>query len=506
MAKKKGLNKADVGFEAELWKAANTLRGSMDASEYKHVILGLIFLKYISDSFEAKRQELKEEFGDDPEILNDRDEYLSENIFFVPDNARWDVIQAAAHKELIGSVIDSAMEQIEIENPKLKGILPKNYARPEMDQRRLGAVVDLFTNIKMHEHGEEKDILGRTYEYCLQQFAAQEGKKAGEFYTPTSIVKTLVEVLKPYRGRVYDPCCGSGGMFVQSAKFIENHGGMLNNISVFGQESNPTTWKLAKMNLAIRGIDANLGTHNADTFLDDLHPHEKMDFIMANPPFNDSVWWDKSLDGDPRWVYGTPPESNANFAWMEHMLSHLRKNGKIGMLLANGALSTQTKAEAEIRKNIIEDDKVDCIITMPDKLFYSTGIPVSLWFLSANKKQRGKTLFIDARDMGHMIDRKLREFSDEDIKKIGEIYQAYEEGTLKDKPGYWAVVSTEDIAKQNYILTPGRYVGLKRQEDGGEPFEEKMEQLTSELSDMFAKSHELEEKIRKKLGAIGYEV
>lgn len=506
MAKKKATNKADVGFEKELWDAACVLRGNMDASEYKHVILGLIFLKYISDSFEAKRQELLNEYGDDPDYLDDKDEYISENIFFVPAAARWDVIKAAAHKESIGTVIDSAMEQIEIENPKLKGVLPKNYARPEMDQRRLGQVVDLFTNIKMHEHGNEKDILGRTYEYCLSNFASQEGKNAGEFYTPSSVVKTLVEVLQPYHGRVYDPCCGSGGMFVQSAKFIESHGGHLNDISVFGQESNPTTWKLAKMNLAIRGIDANLGDHPADTFLKDLHPHEKMDFVMANPPFNDDSWWDKSLEDDPRWVYGTPPQSNANFAWMEHMLSHLNRNGKIGMVLANGALSTQTKGEGEIRKNIIDADKVDCIIALPEKLFYSTGIPVSLWFLSENKKQKGKTLFIDAKDMGHMVSRKLREFSDEDIKKIGDIYREFENGTLENKPGHWAVVDTEEIAKQDYILTPGRYVGIEEEEDDGIPFDEKMKKLTSELSDLFKESRKLEDEIKVQLEKIGYEI
>lgn len=503
-AKKKKTNNADVGFESELWDAADVLRGSMDASEYKHVILGLIFLKYISDSFEVKREELLQDPYADPD---DKDEYLSENIFFVPKAARWDVIKGSAHTQSIGTIIDSAMEQIEKENPKLKGVLPKNFARPELDQRRLGEVVDLFTNIKMHEHGNEKDILGRTYEYCLAQFASKEGKNAGEFYTPSSVVRTLVEVLKPYHGRVYDPCCGSGGMFVQSAKFIEKHGGHLNDISVFGQESNPTTWKLAQMNLAIRGIDANLGPHNADTFMNDLHPHEKMDFIMANPPFNDKSWWNKKLEDDPRWdAYGTPPESNANFAWMEHMISHLNPNGKIGMVLANGALSTQTKGEGEIRKNIVKDDLVDCIVALPEKLFYSTGIPVSLWFLSRNKKQEGKTLFIDAKDVGTMVSRKLREFSEDDIKKIGEIYQAYEDGRLENKPGHWAIVDTEEIAKQDYILTPGRYVGMEEDKGDGEPFDEKMKRLTSELSGLFKQSRELEDEIRKQLEKIGYEI
>ncbi len=498
------VNGSSIGFEKQIWEAACVLRGNLDASEYKSVVLGLIFLKYISDRFEAKYDELVAE-GDGFE--EDIDEYTSEGIFFVPDTARWSVISAAAHTAEIGTVIDDAMRAIEKENKRLKDILPKNFARPELDKRRLGEVVDLFTNIQMIEHGNSKDILGRTYEYCLSQFAAQEGKNAGEFYTPACIVQTLVEVLKPYNGRVYDPCCGSGGMFVQSAKFIENHGGNVDkSIAVYGQDSNPTTWKMAQMNLAIRGIEANLGKYNADTFFDDCHPQLKADYIMANPPFNISNWGADKLVEDIRWQYGTPPNGNANFAWLQHMIHHLAPNGKIGMVLANGSLSSQTGGEGEVRKNIINADLVECIVAMPTQLFYSTGIPVSLWFLAKNKKQKGKTLFIDARKMGTMVTRKLREMTNEDITKIADTYNAFVDGTLEDIKGFCAVVDTADIAKQDYILTPGRYVGIEEQEDDGEPFPEKMARLTGELSELFEKSHKLEDEIRKNLGAIGYEV
>lgn len=497
------VNTSDIGFEKKIWDAACVLRGNIDASEYKSVVLGLIFLKYISDRFEEKYNKLVEE-GEGFE--EDIDEYTSENIFFVPVDARWSKIASAAHTEEIGVVIDDAMKSIEKENKRLKDILPKNFARPELDKRRLGDVVDLFTNIKMSEHGNEKDILGRTYEYCLAKFAEQEGKLAGEFYTPSCIVRTLVEILKPFNGRVYDPCCGSGGMFVQSAKFVESHGGNINKISVYGQDSNPTTWKMAQMNLAIRGIEADLGEFNADTFFKDCHKTLKADYILANPPFNLSDWGADKLKDDPRWEYGIPPASNANFAWLQHMIWHLAPNGRIGMVLANGSLSSQTGGEGEIRKNIIEADLVDCIIAMPPQLFYTTQIPVSLWFLSKNKKQKNKTLFIDARKMGTMVTRKLRELSEVDIKKLADTYTAYEDGGLENKSGYCAVVTKEDIAKQDYILTPGRYVGIEEQEDDGEPFEEKMKRLTAELSDLFKESHKLEEEIRKNLGAIGYEV
>lgn len=503
-------NSADIGFEKKIWDAACVLRGNIDASEYKSVVLGLIFLKYISDRFEEKYNQLKEE-GDGFE--EDIDEYTSEGIFFVPQGARWSDVAAKAHTPEIGVAIDNAMRSIERENKRLKDILPKNFARSELDKRRLGDVVDLFTNIKMIDQGNEKDILGRTYEYCLAKFAEQEGKLAGEFYTPSCVVRTLVEILQPYHGRVYDPCCGSGGMFVQSAKFIENHSGNINDISVYGQDSNPTTWKLAQMNLAIRGIDADLGQYNADTFFNDCHPTLRADFIMANPPFNLSDWGADKLQDDVRWKYGIPPASNANFAWLQHMIYHLAPNGRIGMVLANGSLSSQSGGEGEIRKNIINADLVDCIIAMPAQLFYTTQIPVSLWFLSRNKKQKNKTLFIDARKMGTMVTRKLRELSngekdekDNDIKKLADTYKKYVDGTLEDVKGFCSVKDTKDIAGQDYILTPGRYVGIEEQADDAEPFEEKMARLTSELSDLFDKSHELEAEIRKNLGAIGYEI
>ena len=501
-------NTADIGFEKQIWDAACVLRGNLDAAEYKSVVLGLIFLKYISDRFDEKYQQLLDE-GDGFE--EDIDEYISEGIFFVPENARWSVIAKNAHTAEIGSIIDDAMRAIEKENKRLKDILPKNFARPELDKRRLGDVVDLFTNIKMVDTGSSRDILGRTYEYCLSKFAEQEGKLAGEFYTPSCVVRTLVEVLQPYNGRVYDPCCGSGGMFVQSAKFIENHSGNINNVAVYGQDSNPTTWKLAQMNLAIRGIEANLGSYNADTFFNDCHPTLRADFIMANPPFNLSGWGADKLRDDVRWQYGMPPANNANFAWLQHMIYHLAPNGKIGMVLANGALSSQSGGEGEIRQNIVNADLVECIVAMPTQLFYTTQIPVSLWFLSKNKKQKGKTLFIDARKLGTMVTRKLRELTDgsenpedNDIAKIADAYKAYCDGTLEDQKGFCAVVDTEEIAKQDYILTPGRYVGIEEQEDDGEPFEEKMARLTGELSELFAQSHTLEDEIRQKLEAIGY--
>ena len=496
-------NTAGIGFEKQIWDAACVLRGNIDASEYKSVVLGLIFLKYISDRFEEKYQELLAE-GDGFE--EDIDEYTSEGIFFVPANARWSVIASKAHTPEIGTVIDDAMRAIEKENKRLKDILPKNFARPELDKRRLGDVVDLFTNIQMIEHGSEKDILGRTYEYCLSKFAEQEGKLAGEFYTPSCVVRTLVEVLQPYNGRVYDPACGSGGMFVQSAKFIERHSGNINNLSVYGQDSNPTTWKMAQMNLAIRGIEANLGEYNADTFFNDCHPTLRADYIMANPPFNLSDWGADKLKDDVRWKYGMPPAGNANFAWLQHMIHHLAPNGKIGMVLANGSLSSQSGGEGEIRRNIINADLVECIVAMPTQLFYTTQIPVSLWFLAKNKKQKGKTLFIDARKMGTMVTRKLRELTEEDIAKIADTYNAYVDATLEGVKGFCAVVTTEEIAKQDYILTPGRYVGIEEQQEDGEPFEEKMTRLTGELSELFAQSHKLEAEIRQKLGAIGYEL
>ena len=401
------------------------------------------------------------------------------------------------------------MTAIEAENKKLKNVLPKNYGNPDLDKRVLGDVVDLFTNnIHMDDTDESKDLLGRTYEYCIAQFAAYEGTKGGEFYTPSSIVKTIVAILKPFDNcRVYDPCCGSGGMFVQSAKFLQAHSGKRGNIAVYGQESNSDTWKMAKMNMAIRGIDADFGPYHQDTFFNDLHPTLKADFIMANPPFNLSNWGGDKLRDDKRWKYGIPPAGNANFAWIQHMIHHLHdSHGKLGLVLANGALSSQSSGEGEIRKNIINADLVEGIVALPTQLFYSVTIPVTLWFITKGKKQRGKTVFIDARKMGYMVDHKHRDFTDEDIQKIADTFEAFQNGTLEDVKGFCAVKTTADIAEQDYILTPGRYVGIEEQEDDGEPFEEKMTRLTSELSQMFAKSHELEDEIRKKLGAIGYDI
>ena len=507
MATKKAKQKteANIGFEKRIWDAACVLWGHIPAAEYRKVIVGLIFLRYISTAFKKKYDELVAE-GDGFE--NEPDEYLADNIFFVPEKARWETIAKAAHTPEIGIVIDDAMRAIEEDNKNLKNVLPKNYASPDLDKRVLGDVVDLFTNMDMHATSETQDLLGRVYEYCIAQFAAYEGVKGGEFYTPSSIVKTLVAVLKPTENsRLYDPCCGSGGMFVQSVKFIQEHHGRRDRVSVYCQESNADTWKMAKMNMAIRGIDADFGPYQADTFHNDLHKTLKADFILANPPFNLSNYGIDKLKDDVRWKYGVPPAGNANFAWIQHMIHHLAPNGKIGLVLANGALSSQSSGEGEIRKKIIEDDLIEGIIAMPTQLFYSVTIPVTLWFISRNKKQKGKTLFIDAREMGYMVDRKHRDFDDEkDIQKIADTFTAFQEGTLEDVKGFCAVVSTEDIAKQDYILTPGRYVGIAEQEEDSEPFDEKMKRLTSELSDLFKQSHELQEKIRKNLGAIGYEI
>lgn len=496
---------ANIGFEKHLWDAACVLWGHIPAAEYRQVIIGLIFLRYVSSSFDKRYQELVAE-GDGFE--DDRDAYTMENVFFIPKEARWDTIAKAAHTPEIGSIIDNAMRAIEAENKTLKDVLPKNYASPDLDKQVLGDVVDIFTNrIDMSDKKQSEDLLGRTYEYCIAKFAEKEGKSGGEFYTPSSIVKTLVSILKPFDNcRVYDCCCGSGGMFVQSAKFIRAHSGNCGSISIYGQEANADTWKMAKMNMAIRGIDADLGPYQADTFTNDLHPTLKADFILANPPFNYSSWNQEKLLDDVRWKYGTPPAGNANYAWIQHMIHHLAPNGKIGLVLANGALSSQNCGEGEIRQKIIEDDLIEGIISLPPKLFYSVSIPVTLWFISKNKKQKGKTVFIDARKMGHMVDRKHRDFTDEDIQKLANTFEAFQNGTLEDEKGFCSVATIQDIAKQDYVLTPGRYVGIEEQEDDGEPFDEKMTKLTSELSDMFERSHELEDEIRKKLGAIGYEI
>lgn len=497
-------NGAELGFEKEIWNAACLLRGNLDAADYKNVVLGLIFLKYLSDRFDQRYQELVAE-GDGFE--EDRDFYEEKRVFYVPEEARWTSVAKVAHDPEIGIAIDTAMQAIERENSSLKDVLPKNFARPELDKRRLGEVVDLFTNIQLAENENGIDVLGRTYEYCLAKFAEQEGKLAGEFYTPSCIVRTLVEVIQPFHGRVYDPCCGSGGMFIQSADFVKEHGGSVrDDITVFGQESNPSTWKLATMNLAIRGIEADLGSY-ADTFFNDQHKREKFDFILANPPFNLKDWGGDKLAEDVRWQYGIPPVGNANFAWLQHMIWHLNAQGRMAMVLANGSLSSQTGTEGDIRKAIVDADLVDGIVALPGKLFYTTQIPVSLWFIDKNKKQPGKTLFIDAREMGTMVSRKLCELKqDTDIKKIADTFQQFHDGTLEDEKGFCSVASIEDISKQDYILTPGRYVGIAEQEDDGEPFEEKMARLTSEISKCFEESNRLQEEIKKNLEALGYEL
>lgn len=496
----------NVGFEEKLWLAADKLRSNMDAAEYKHVVLGLIFLKYVSDSFTEKYKQLKEEgYGDE----EDRDEYLAENIFWVPKEARWENIKAHATSTDIGKVIDNAMEAIEKENESLKGVLTKNYSRPELDKTRLGELVTLFTNIEVGSNAaQEKDVLGRVYEYFLGHFASAEGKLGGEFYTPSCVVRTLVEMIEPFEGQIFDPACGSGGMFCQSARFVKEHQGNVNDISIFGQESNPTTWKLAKMNLAIRGLEANLGKHNADSFHDDQHKTLKANFILANPPFNVSDWGGERLRDDIRWKYGVPPVGNANYAWLEHMLHHLNPAGGVaGTVLANGSLSTQSSGEGDIRKNMINADVVECIVSMPSQLFYSVSIPVSLWIMRKGKthNSQGKILFIDARNLGHMVDRRVRELSEEDIQKIASTYQNWRQGKeYEDIQGFCKSATLQEVSDQDYILTPGRYVGIAEQEEDSEPFDEKMTRLTTELAGLFEKSNQLQQEIRGKLSAIGY--
>ena len=453
-------------------------------------------------------EKYKELLEEDEEFAEDMDAYLAEGVFWVPEIARWDYIAKHSKQVEIGQIVDSALDAIEKENDSLRGVLPKNYSRPELDKRILGEIIDLFTNINVGgKEGKEKDILGRVYEYFLGKFAANEGKGGGEFYTPKSIVALMVEMIQPFKGYVYDPACGSGGMFVQSLKFVEEHSGSTFDISVYGQESNPTTWKLAKMNLAIRGIENNLGSKNADTFHEDLHKNLKADYILANPPFNQSDWGQPLLVDDARWKWGIPPQGNANYGWIEHMLDKLSQKGKAGVVLANGSLSSNTSGEGDIRRKILEDDLVDCIVALPDKLFYTTGIPVCIWFFNRDKKHKGQTLFIDARKMGDMVNRRLRELSDEDIKKIANTYIAWQnEDGYEDVQGYCKVASIDEIKEHDYILTPGRYVGIEEVEDDGEPFEEKMHRLTTTLANQFKKSRELEEEIRKQLGGIGYKL
>jgi type I restriction enzyme M protein len=508
-------NGATLGFEAKMWGAADKLRSNMDAAEYKHVVLGLIFLKYISDAFEEQHAKLiaEKDQGADAE---DPDEYRAYNIFWVPKEARWEFLQAKAKQPTIGKLVDDAMDAIERDNKTLKGVLPKDYARRNLGTR-LGELIDLVGTIGLgDEQNRSKDILGRVYEYFLSQFASAEGKKGGQFYTPRCVVQVLVMMLAPYTGRVYDPCFGSGGMFVQSEKFVEAHGGHLGDISIYGQESNETTWRLAKMNLAIRGIDANLGLPDtAGSFRRDLHKDLKADYVLANPPFNDSDWGGEHLQDDARWKYGVPPKGNANFAWVQHFIYHLSPTGLAGFVLANGSMSSNQSGEGEIRKKIVEADLVDCMVSLPGQLFYSTQIPVCLWFITRDRKngrfrdRRGETLFIDARKLGTMIDRVHRELTDEDISKIADTYHVWRGGKDCDKeyedvPGFCKAATIEDIREHNHILTPGRYVGAADVEEDDEPFEDKMERLAKELSEQMQESAKLDETIQATLQELGH--
>ncbi len=511
------MSKNSDTLEQTLFKTADKLRKNIDASEYKNVVLGLIFLKYISDSFETLHEELKKEMDDvngaDPE---DRDEYKAENVFFVPEVARWSYIQNRSKLPTIGEDLDNAMEAIEKENSSLKSILPKIYAKPYLDKQSLGGLIDLISNISLTEESKKsKDILGRIYEYFLGEFALEEGKKGGQLYTPKSIVKTMVEMIEPFNGRVYDPCCGSGGMFVMSDRFVQEHQGRRDNISIYGQESNQTTWKLCRMNLAIRGIDGTQVKWNTEgSFLKDLHPTLKADYILANPPFNDSDWSGELLRDDPRWQYGIPPVGNANYAWMQHMIYHLAPNGTMAMVLSNGSLSSNTSNEGEIRKNILKNDLVDCILMLPKQLFYNTGIPACVWFITRNKKdgvhrdRSNEVLFIDASEVGYMRDRTHREFSDEDIKKITDTYHEWKKknGKYKDEKGFCKSSKLEDIEKNNWVLTPGRYVGIPEEEDDGIPFEVKMNKLVKELKVNMEEGKELDKKIKESLKEVGFDM
>jgi type I restriction enzyme M protein len=525
-----GNSGATVGYEAELWRMADALRGAMDAAEYKHVVLGLLFLKYISDAFEEQHGRLEAERaqGADPE---DPDEYCAHNIFWVPREARWAQLKSQAKQARIGEVVDNAMEGIERDNPGLKGVLPKDYARPALDKLRLGQLIDLVSNIRVGDaEARSRDVLGRVYEYFLSQFASAEGKKGGEFYTPRSVVKVLVEMLEPYHGRVYDPCCGSSGMFVQSVEFIRAHArGNTNgaaaarhregggkpraDISIYGQESNYTTWRLAKMNLAIRGIEGQIA--HGDTFHNDRHPDLKADFILANPPFNVSDWRGELLREDRRWKFGVPPPGNANFAWVQHMIHHLAPTGLAGFVLANGSMSSNQSGEGEIRRSIIEADLVDCMVVLPGQLFYSTQIPACLWFLARDKKnsrfrdRRGHVLFVDARKLGRMVDRTHRELTDEDIARIAKTYHAWrgesEAGTYADVPGFCKSAALEEVRTHGHVLTPGRYVGAEAQEDDGELFEEKMRRLAATLREQQTEAARLDAAIEANLKGLGYE-
>ena len=520
---KTGTHSATTGYEAELWRMANALRGSMDAAEYKHVVLGLVFLKYISDAFDEMHLRLEAERteGADPE---DPDEYRAENIFWVPPEARWTHLKTQARQATIGQLVDDAMTVVERDNPVLKDVLPKDYARPALDKQRLSQLIDMINNIKVgDEDARSRDVLGRIYEYFLSQFASAEGRKGGEFYTPRCVVKLLVEMLEPYHGRVYDPCCGSSGMFVQSVEFIDAHAtgngnggraprGTTTKISIYGQESNYTTWRLAKMNLAIRGIEGQIA--HGDSFHNDRHPDLKADFILANPPFNVSDWGGDRLADDKRWQYGSPPKGNANFAWVQHIAYHLSRRGTAGFVLANGSMSSNQSGEGDIRKSLIEANLVDCMIALPSQLFYSTPIPACLWFLARDRKdgkfrdRRGELLFIDARKLGRMVDRTHRELTDEDIAFIAETYHAWrgEEcaGEYADIPGFCKSAALEEVRKHGHVLTPGRYVGAEVREDDGEPFEDKMKRLVAELREQRAEAARLDAAIAANLKELGY--
>ena len=505
-------NGATVGFEDELWAAADKMRGGMDASEYKHVALGLIFLKYISDAFEAKYEELQGEEYSDPE---DPEEYLAENVFWVPKDARWQHLKDNAKQPTIGLLIDEAMRSIEKENESLKGVLPKDYARPALNKQMLGELIDLFSNIALGDKtAKSKDTLGRVYEYFLGKFASAEGRAGGEFYTPRSVVRVLVAMLEPYKGRVYDPCCGSGGMFVQSEKFIKLHGGRIGDIAIYGQEMNHTTWRLAKMNMAVRGIDADIRWNNEGSFHADEFKDMRFDYILANPPFNVSDWGGAQLKEDVRWAHGTPPVGNANYAWLSHIVHHLKPTGTGGVVLANGSMSTNQGQEKAIRQSFVDSDLVDCMIALPGQLFYSTQIPACLWFLTRNKKpngfrgREGEVLFIDARKKGYLVDRVRRELEDDEIAEIARTYHAWrgedKNGKYEDIPGYCKAVALDEIREHDYVLTPGRYVGAEELEDDGVPFEQKMAELTQQLFQQMGEAEKLDGVIKRNLGVLGY--
>jgi type I restriction enzyme M protein len=512
-AKKKAGNGtgANLGFEEKLWQAADALRANMDAAEYKHVVLGLVFLKYVSDAFEEQHARLVAEkaTGADPE---DPDEYRAIHIFWVPKEARWSFLKGHAKQPGVGTLVDDAMTAIERDNPSLKGVLPKDYARPGLDKHRLGQLVDLVGSIGLgDEESRSKDVLGRVYEYFLSQFASAEGRQSGQFYTPRCVVRALVEMLAPWKGRVYDPACGSGGMFVQSEKFIEEHGGKVGQISVYGQESNYTTWRLAKMNLAIRGIDARIA--HGDSFHADGHPDLKADYVLANPPFNDSDWRGDLLKDDRRWAFGVPPAGNANFAWVQHFIHHLAPSGMAGFVLANGSMSSSQSGEGEIRKAIVEADLVDCMVALPGQLFYSTQIPVCLWFLARDRKngrfrdRRGEILFLDARKLGTMVDRVHRELTPDDIARIAGTYHAWRgdkgAGEYADVPGFCRAAKVEEVREHGFVLTPGRYVGAEAAEEDDEPFEERMKRLVAQLKEQQAEGARLDREIEQNLARLG---